>query len=97
MPSDNASGVPTMATAMARPCRAGDTIRLACPASSAHKRPENTPAPNRAASVNAKEVDTAVTTLTTQKPPMAISSSGRRRQAWVALTRGMAASTEPRA
>ncbi len=29
MPSDNASGVPTIATAMARPCNRGATMRLA--------------------------------------------------------------------
>ncbi len=53
MPSDNASGVPIMAIAIARPLRESATMRLAKPASSAHSKPANTPAKKRATIVSA--------------------------------------------
>ncbi|MNN92763.1 hypothetical protein D3C81_2110930 [compost metagenome] len=53
MPSDNASGVPTIATAIARPCRRGTTMRLAYPATSDHNSPALIPAMKRATSITA--------------------------------------------
>ncbi|MCY1409173.1 hypothetical protein D9M71_245120 [compost metagenome] len=96
-PNDNATGAPIIATAMARPCCSGLTMRRACPAITPQARPAATPVMKRATSVSQYELDSAVTVLNSRKPTIASNSTGRRRQPWVRVTSGMAVNSEPRA
>ncbi|MET3714292.1 hypothetical protein ABMD26_000540 [Pseudomonas sp. PvP001] len=52
-PSDSAIGVPIIATASARPCSCGTTMRRAYPAIKLQARPADTPAKNLATKVSA--------------------------------------------
>ncbi|OAP25366.1 hypothetical protein A4R44_03749 [Amycolatopsis sp. M39] len=96
-PRHSATGIPAMAMAMARPCRAGATRRRAYPASSAHARPAATPATNRATIVRLYSDDTAVTVLATANPAIAVRSNRLRRQPAVIVDSGIAVSTVPSA
>jgi hypothetical protein len=51
-PADSATGIPAMATAIARPSSPAGASLRAYPASSAHASPAATPATNRAAIVS---------------------------------------------
>ena len=94
-PNDKATGVPTMAIAIAWPYCSGVTIRRAYPASRLQAKPADMPAMKRAIIVRTISCESAVIELKTRKPTIVSNKTLRRRHPCVAMLRGIAAISEP--